>query len=306
MRVEPLLDWAVKILDESEIALSSKILSERLNQQFQASLTTLDILLSLDKRYSRDQEGNWRLSKNVPEKAEIDNIVIQAINIRQQAIYSLQSELQHLYSRISIIDQELSKINSQLDILGYRGNAQLIKSRTPKSQRIPADISERRYKSLWPLPGGRVKFLGTLQEILTKIAEGYSTGKLVEWAKEKYQIGDWAEHAIINCVIYPGLAMRAGNVLDLSEHGRQFLETENPTIVGKCMINNIWGIQEMLGWIAVQPLTLDELLVKFNELGAGWDKTHQVRYRLDWMITTGFVFEDKKYRPKRYRTAREE
>ena len=115
-----LLNIALKILEENDTALSSSILADLINKQFQANLSKLDILLSLDKRFSRDEQGAWRLSKTLPVRTEINELANLAITLRQQALDVLTNEWQQLVSRKSVIGDELGDIDTQLSNLGYQ------------------------------------------------------------------------------------------------------------------------------------------------------------------------------------------
>jgi hypothetical protein len=304
--VELLLDMVEKVLKMTDSSISSATLREQLIKQFQFDLQQLDIMLSLDKRFSRDTNSNWGLAKQPIEKSFIDEITNQAISLREQAITLLVDEKQKLIDKLPVLQDELSSTTTTLIDLGYFDKAHSIhKVKIESSEKLSLPMNTDKYKSVWPLPGGKSLFLQNLLEILGEIIRNPTLDDLIEWVKLKYRVGDWAKNAVIDCVIYPGLAVLKDNRLALSKPGETFFQTKNPNIIGDSFVKNIWGIAEMLSWLDQDTLTLEELIWKFNSIGAGWESGHQVQYRLDWMVAVGYIREDKNSRPKRYRIVKE-
>ena len=53
------------------------------------------------------------------------------------------------------------------------------------------------------------------------------------------------------------------------------------------------GIEEMLGWLSDQPMTMKELLIRFrDELGVEWQSTAQIQFRLGWLTVLGAALDD--------------
>lgn len=302
MTIELILDWAEVILEEIGSAIPTSALKEVLERQFQSSLPKLDILLSLDKRFSRNPNGNWSISRRNVGKSAIDELVDQTLSLKLQAIKALLEEQKDLKEKSLAIQNELANIERQLESLGYKRLSvvehQNIVGSANKTERPSKDD---RYKSIWPLPGGRSTFLKVLSEILGEVSQNSAFDELINWVKQKYQIGNWAEHAILACVVYPGLASRKGKRIELTEQGQLFLETKHPRIIGDCLKRNVWGISELISWLEQEELNLENILDRFNQIGSAWNREHQVRYRIDWMIAVGYVGEVRGSRPKRYK-----
>ena len=94
MIVENLLDWAAAVLQETDSALATEVLTQRLSHQFHGAVDKLEVLLSLDKRFVRNADGSWHLSPaRVSEKISSD-VVDQALALCEQASgYTLERHL---------------------------------------------------------------------------------------------------------------------------------------------------------------------------------------------------------------------
>ena len=128
--------------------------------------------------------------------------------------------------------------------------------------------------SFWPLPGKRKDCLKTLSIILSKIQESeLSLDELASWVS--YKLGskvEWTKNSIRVTMLYTKLAKVEDGIIHLTEAGQRFLETNDKKIVVNCLLENIWGIREILLLLKKRPMSMKELYEGLRELGASWEK----------------------------------
>jgi uncharacterized protein YukE len=234
------------------------------------------------------------------------NFVNRAIELRERAIEALLNERREVREKINDLQRQLTEIESQIARLGGLKESKFARgarrSFMPASHRsTKSGLVDKRYKSLWPLPGGRRRYASRLKEILSRISKtAPSLEELTDWGMNEYTVADWVGQAIKDCVIYTGFAESGGSKVRLTKEGEHFLATGDQIIISKCLEENIWGIREMIEWLEGGSMTLEGLYQKFNELGSGWRGKAQVKYRLYWMIVAGQVHEEKGHWPTLY------
>ena len=288
MTVEQLLDWAATILGEADSALTTKTLADRLSHQFHATLDKLEVLLSLDKRFVRDSDGQWQLNPTCDEESTA-KLVSEAVGLREKAIEVLIAEREVIEGEITTIRERLAEVDRQLSQPG------------PGPIPGPEPGEDNRYMSCWPLPGGKRQFVSCLTAILEQIADrGPSLNDLTAWAKQEFECGDWMKGAIRVCVLNTQLVHNRKGLLELAQAGQHFLQTGDTKIVGQAFVKHIWGVKEMLLWLENRSMTKEELYEAYSNHGASWRNMDQVIHRLNWLTALGWVWEDKRGRPCRY------
>jgi hypothetical protein len=152
------------------------------------------------------------------------------------------------------------------------------------------EMSERT-SSFWPLPGGYDHYLETLLNLLSKIAEEPTFQELIEWAsKILNKKPNWLGNSIRIVIIYSGLAELKGDRIYLTEKGLEFLRTKNPETVLRAFLERIWGFREIVVWLNQEgPLTVEQIFEKCLDFGVEWQNDYQVRYRLMWLQTLGYI-----------------
>jgi predicted transport protein len=118
--VENLLDWAAAILQETDSALATEVLTERLSHQVHGTLDKLEVLLSLDKRFLRNTNGGWQLNIAHMSEESLANLVNQALTLRERAIEALLKERQVAEDEADNVRKRLEEINDSLDQLGHQ------------------------------------------------------------------------------------------------------------------------------------------------------------------------------------------
>lgn len=319
--IEQILNRVASILRETGSPMSVNEIYSRLNQELLDSRPRLDVLLSLDRRFRRVDPNLWILNAEVPsqpiltpQKSEGNppsgELAEKVIFDRQVAVESLLVQRSNMNDRASSIRMRLQEIQSLLIRLDYDQNL-IISERIEKPSVItPKRIenqADQRYRSVWPLPGEQSKLLDTLAVVLREIVQNTPHWEgLIRWFQKYFGIGNWAKHSILACLIYPGFAKRMQNQVIPTDLGLDYLVSRDPNIIRNAIKKSFWGIEEMLVWLNEQPMTMDQLHTRFNLLGAGWEKTAQIRYRLNWLIASGLVLEEQGHRPVRYMIVRSE
>jgi hypothetical protein len=123
--MERLLDWIYEILDKAKTPLAIGDLKTQVTNQFQASLSKIEVLMSLDKRFSCNSEGNWQLAHGKQIESNLSVLIQQALDLREQAVDALQKEQIIIQERISSAQERLQSIYKQLIRLGYQPDMDL-------------------------------------------------------------------------------------------------------------------------------------------------------------------------------------
>ncbi len=147
-----------------------------------------------------------------------------------------------------------------------------------------------RTTTFWPLPGGWENYMQNLMKILKKIHDMPRFDELADWAKEEFKTeADWTKRAIRIILVYTRLAEEVDGSLRLTERGQRLLESQDPRIVLDSLLENIWGVREILLWLGERPLSKEEIFKRCRDLGVNWEKQSQVGYRLMWLNALGYI-----------------
>jgi hypothetical protein len=313
--IEYLLNWIAAVLQENKDPMTVGEIASHMDFELQTARHRLDVLLSLDQRFRRVGQNRWSFntasfyqspasSKGIEVKSDLHKLVEKSISLRQQAIDSLLGQRNNLQGQVSIIKTRLKEIQLLLIGLDYdqslKGHSQATSSMDRRSTETVRN-KDQRYRSVWPLPGERVLLLDNLAVILNEIEQQNLTmEELVHWFQKYFKVGNWANNSIVACVFYPGFAKRIQNHVVLTELGRDYLTGRDTSLVVNALRKSFWGIEELLSWLEEQPMTMDQLQIRFNSIGAGWKKIDQIRYRLNWLLAAGLVGSEPGSRPARY------
>jgi hypothetical protein len=153
-------------------------------------------------------------------------------------------------------------------------------------------MSERT-TSFWPLPGGYKNYLETLQKFLSKISEEPTFKEVVSWASKTFNKSpEWMDGSILNVIIYSGLASLEGKKIRLTDKGLEFLKSNDPEVILRTFLENVWGIREIIIWLYQEgPLSRKQIFEKCVDLGVRWQHDSQVGYRLLWLKALGCIEE---------------
>jgi len=154
-------------------------------------------------------------------------------------------------------------------------------------------LSSKKFKGIWPLPGGTTKYINTLTRILKKIQETNPTfEELLKWFILEYKLtGEKTPRSYLDYIKRFGFFKRNGERLSLTEQSLKFLESGNYNIVYEVLDNAVLGLDDILSWLSEETLSEDEiherLVKKYNLIS--WEKTVQTYFRLGWLRSLRYV-----------------
>jgi hypothetical protein len=315
--IENLLNWILTILQEEVDPMTIVEISDRMDHELQKAKPLLDVILSLDPRFQRVGAESWKTTEvaSTPstfernELVDSSKIIQTAIKFREQAISILLDERSDLTEYIERTNERLQEINGLLANLDYIAESSYSRRASRGTAEKAATAGQRkedsRYRSVWPLPGGKEYLLENVTIILEHLAENHmDLESLLEWFQNYFDIGNWAKHSLVSCIIYPGFAERKGDIVQITDLGRKFLKNQDLELVAEAARRSFWGIDEMIGWLTNQPMTIKQLHERFNMLGAGWKKTGQVKYRINWLLACNLIEVVPGIHPIQYQIAR--
>jgi restriction endonuclease Mrr/predicted transport protein len=157
--------------------------------------------------------------------------------------------------------------------------------------------SLRRYddraRTLWPLPGGRKAWKGSLDAMLQFVAEkAPRMVEAVEWVISNFS-GVSSERVARSYWQVPrsfGLVHTDGERLALTAEGADYLKDRLADLLLQIATVKVLGIREMLQFLSERPLTPEEILDRLqSDLGLEWETDVQVGWRLGWLEVLGAI-----------------
>jgi restriction endonuclease Mrr len=153
--------------------------------------------------------------------------------------------------------------------------------------------------SVWPLPGGRLVWRTSLDQMLSYVAEQAPTmEEAIGWlisnfdraSSEKVARGYWQVPRTF------GLLETQGEHLTLTATGAEYLANSNPQALLDILRANVAGFDELVDYLAERPHRVDELLERLrHDLGVTWETEAQVNFRLGWLENVGAAEADGAY-----------
>lgn len=162
----------------------------------------------------------------------------------------------------------------------------------------PRRLSPRLGKplSVWPLPGGRLAWKDSLDDMLRHVAAQAPTmDSAIRWlidtferaSSEKTARGYWQVPRSF------GLLETRGEQLTLTADGARYIADPGPEALLEVLRENVAGFTELLEYLAERPHRVDELLDRFRaDLGVTWETDAQVNFRLGWLENLGVAEVD--------------
>ena len=154
-------------------------------------------------------------------------------------------------------------------------------------------MSSKKFKGIWPLPGGIRNYVLTLREILERVAqENPTVDQLVSWLKHEYGLSGGTPLGYIRVVKHRlGFLEEVDGRLKITSAARQFLTTQDNKLVLDILRERVLGFEEILSMLADdRRLKLEEvhrgLLEKCN---VDWESHNQALWRLNWLASLGYV-----------------
>jgi Restriction endonuclease len=164
-----------------------------------------------------------------------------------------------------------------------------IPSQASPPRRIKSDKALR----VWPLPGGRLAWKATIDQMLEFVASQAPTMRqAINWlvdnfervSSEKVARGYWQVPRTF------GLIELQGEQLAATAAGADYLADPRSHRLYALAESNVAGFAELVAALQERPRTTLELLQYLNDaLGFGWETEAQVRFRLGWLENLGLA-----------------
>ncbi len=155
---------------------------------------------------------------------------------------------------------------------------------------LKKSTSTEKNKSLWPLPGGNMNYVDTLNKFLEAIVNGQNTKKkLIQWYMNNFE-NVQSEKTADGYVFVPksmGLIdIKEGKYL-LSEDEEKYFESNDLDILYKITGKNIYAFEDIVEYLKTSesPQSEGDILEYLKEsLDVEWSTFSQINYRLLWLL----------------------
>lgn len=163
-------------------------------------------------------------------------------------------------------------------------------------------LSANKLKGIWPLYGGMKNYVLTLRKILERVhQENPTMVQLVSWLRSEYKgssqtVPYGVLRVVKKCL---GFMQEVGGRVKLTPAAEEFLKTGKNRLVLDALQKRVLGFEEILQMLTEsQGLSMGKIhegLLKRCNLD--WETTTQTMYRLNWLLSLGFVTKEYgKYR----------
>lgn len=155
------------------------------------------------------------------------------------------------------------------------------------------------FQTLWPMPGGSDSYLASLADVLRLASDATDTHTAVEALVQHFQnvTSTKAAYSYLRVPVILGLLDIDGPACDLSREGKAFLKRPTGKQLRRLLTERVAGVDDLLRLIGEKPRRIGLLHNEMNELGYGWTKQTQVRYRLRWLEAAGAIRREGAGRP---------
>lgn len=146
--------------------------------------------------------------------------------------------------------------------------------------------------SSWPLPCSVEEYPKILVELLNKIRnEKVTLEELSSYISEQKGLSDkWVVNSLRCSLLYTGLVeIKEDNTLRLTELGEEYLSSRDNRIVIQALIENIWGVREIMLLLLNRTLKVSDMYSALKKIGAPWKTQDQIGFRLRWLRAFGAV-----------------
>ena len=145
-------------------------------------------------------------------------------------------------------------------------------------------------RSLWPLPGGTLNYVETLDKFLEEVKSGNNTKKgLTKWYISNFE--NLEIEATTQGYIYVpknmGLTTLINGNYQLTESGERYLKAKSKDVLYDIIANNIMAFDDVYKYIKSSSSEVnEELILEYlkDNFDIKWTTFAQVTYRLLWLI----------------------
>lgn len=144
--------------------------------------------------------------------------------------------------------------------------------------------------SIWPLPGGGMNYINTLNNFLEVVRGGVnSKSELVQWYKTNYENvnSDKAASSYINVPKGMGLTTLNDGKYCLTDDGMKYIENKDIGLLYEIISKNIFGFDEMIKLLesSDEPQNEQDFLDYLKENhGIEWTTFAQINFRIMWLL----------------------
>ena len=149
----------------------------------------------------------------------------------------------------------------------------------------------KKFKVMWPLPGGVDSYVLTLNKLLEEISNGESSQKkLVKWFISEYKdvTSESTSKGYLRVPRYIGLININDGKVALTDSGREYVRGKSQNFLFNLIGENILAFSDVYEYVksSLTPVTENEILEflrdNFDEID--WNTLNQVNFRLRWMM----------------------
>lgn len=154
---------------------------------------------------------------------------------------------------------------------------------------------ESKHRSIWPLPGGNLNYVDSLNKFLDFVSKTSSSkADCVQWFLKEFDTVNSEKTASSYTMVpkFMGLVDIHNDKVTLTPDGKEYLKNKNLDFLFETMDKNIYLINEVLGYVksSDEPVRESDVLEFLNnEYDVGWKSEAQVIYRLLWFANLGKI-----------------
>lgn len=151
----------------------------------------------------------------------------------------------------------------------------------------------KKYRGLWPLPGGTEHYVDTLNSLLEYVSKyNPSEEEFIKWFSENFPQAK-SERTIRSYISFLkklDLIKKEGRKHKLTEIAEEYFKDLSSGKLFKILDDKVMGMHGLLDILSQGPSNTDDLYKKLsNRLGVVWETKAQVRWRLYWLMNLELV-----------------
>ena len=151
------------------------------------------------------------------------------------------------------------------------------------------ETADRRFATLWPLPGGRARYAETLREMLVMASEAPTRSELEDAVYWRYGLmSRRTARGYVGVLTVLDMIEIVGRKPRLTPRGRAF-RRGSVAALRAALVERVGGVREMLETLSVGPLPTRDLREALAMQGTEWGYPMAVHQRLWWLESAGVV-----------------
>ena len=151
----------------------------------------------------------------------------------------------------------------------------------------------KKYRGLWPLPGGTEHYVDTLNSLLEYVSKhNPSEEEFIKWFLENFPQAKSEKviRSYISFVKKLDLIKKEGRKYKLTEIVEEYFKDFSSGKLFQILDDKVMGMHDLLAILSQGPSNTDDLYKKLsNRLGVVWKTKAQIRWRLYWLTNLELV-----------------